>query len=395
MSLALLAKVRHCEIGGSMSRVRLLVVCLVLSVAAAAASVGLAVAAGPSQPTSRSASRVKSKARRSSSAPRRRTHRAGRSGKSHHKSQSSRHGRHRSRRVGKRGRVAVGGAAASSLAHPLAVEGVQPLIGDEGLLNEKKAELLTPESVNQRAGSVNAYEGLSSSEALSLSNRAFPSVSGEVDGGPPSLPEGQRVVGFPTDFAMSVEGSNGGREVREGLEPVALEKTAGQRTPIELGLAESNGAFQPKSPLVPVGIPGRLGEGVTLPAAGVTVTPVDERGDALPGTGLLDGVSVFYGTSESAQAGVFDLDTIVKPSTFGLTIDQSLRSQRSPSKLFFKLGLPEGASLVQEDPGFGPVRVLVDGRPVVVIFTPSAEDAQGTKCARQHECRWRHARFDC
>ncbi|MFZ1155339.1 MAG: hypothetical protein WAN93_10590, partial [Solirubrobacteraceae bacterium] len=219
------------------------------------------------------------------------------------------------------------------------------MIRDEGVLNEKKAELASPESVNQRAGSVSAYEGISPPEALSLSNKTFPSVSGEADGGLPSLPEGQRVVGFPSDFAISVEGSGGSREVREGVEPVALEKTPGQRTPIDLGLSEVSGSFQSKSPLAPVGIPQQLVEGVALPAAKVTVTPVDEHGSPLPSNGVLDGASVFYGGTENAQASVMDLDTIVKPSTFGLTLDQSLRSQRSPSRLFFKMGLPEGAIL--------------------------------------------------
>jgi RHS repeat-associated protein len=278
--------------------------------------------------------------------------------------------------------VGVAGSAAAAvgplMGSPLAVEDVQPLIGDEGVLNEKKAALMTPEAVNQRTSSASAYEGLSPSEALSLSNKTFPSVSGKADGGPPSLPEGQRVVGFPSDFAMSVEGTGGSREVREGVEPIAFERTSGQRTPIDLGLSEVNGPFQPKGPLAPVSIPKHLAEGVALPAAKVTVAPVDEHGNALPGDGVLDGVSVFYGATESAQASVMDLDTIVKPSTFGLTIDQSLRSQRSPSKLFFKVGLPEGATLAQEDPGSGPVRVVVDGRPMVVIFTPSAEDAQGS-----------------
>lgn len=186
-----------------MSRVRLLVVCLLLSVAVAAAGVGLAGAAGSSRSTSRAASRVQSKVHRSP-VPHRHTRRAGRSGKARHKSQGPRHDRHRSSGAGKHGRVAVAGGVTSFLAHPLAVEGVQPLIGDEGMSNERKAELSTPESVNQRTGSANAYEGISPSEALSLSNKTFPSLSSEADGGPPSLPEGQRVAGFPSDFAMSV-----------------------------------------------------------------------------------------------------------------------------------------------------------------------------------------------
>ena len=67
----------------------------------------------------------------------------------------------------------------------------------------------------------------------------------------------------------------------------------------------------------------------------------------------------------------------MKPSTFGLTIDQSLRSQRSPFKLFLRW-VCQGATLMQEDPGSGPVRVLADGRPIFGFYLrPLAEDAQG------------------
>src|SRR6202167_1249289 len=197
MGPALLVRIRDCEIGGSMGRVKLLGVCLILSALGVTVNVGVAVAASTS----------------------------------------------------------------SLVGPPLAIEGVQPLIGGEGVSNERKAELSTPECVDQRTGSADAYEGLSPSEALSLSNKAFPSLSGKADGGPPGLPEGQRVVGFPSDFAMSVEGNGGSREVREGTEPVALEGTSGQRTPIDLSLVETNGIFQPKNALAPVSIPKRLSEG--------------------------------------------------------------------------------------------------------------------------------------
>ena len=47
-------------------------------------------------------------------------------------------------------------------------------------------------------------QGLSPSEALSLSNNTFPSLSGELEA-VPRASRGQRIVGFPSDFAMSVE----------------------------------------------------------------------------------------------------------------------------------------------------------------------------------------------
>ena len=118
-----------------MRRVRSLVVCLVLSFALVVVSVGLAFAAGSSRPTTRT-SRTNSKIHRSSPS-RRRTHRLVRSKGSHHASRRPRHGRH-VRPSGKRGRVALATSPNSLMASPLAVPGVQPLIGDEGEVNERK-----------------------------------------------------------------------------------------------------------------------------------------------------------------------------------------------------------------------------------------------------------------
>jgi hypothetical protein len=87
---------------------------------------------------------------------------------------------------------------------------------------------------------------------------------------------------------------------------------------------------------------------------------------------------VFYGDSENVNAGIVDLDTIVKPSTFGLMMETSLRSQRSPSRLFFKVGLPEGASLTQDTAVSGSVSVVDAGRILAVIYAPIAHDAEGT-----------------
>lgn len=191
------------------------------------------------------------------------------------------------------------------------------------------------------------------------------------------LPEGKQIVGFPTDYAMSVTGS-GGREVREGLEPFAVEVTPGKPVPIDLGLTEVGGSFGPRTGLAPVRIPKRLSEGAALSEAGVSLTPVTEDGVALSGEGVLEGASVFYGDSEDTTAGVIDVDTLIKPVTFGLMMETLLRSQRSPSRLLFKVGLPAQASVEQGSAGSGPVRVVEGGRTMAVILAPSAHDAEGT-----------------
>ena len=242
----------------------------------------------------------------------------------------------------------------------------------------EEARRSNPEVARAREESESTYAGLGGKAAESLVNGSDPNLVDEPAGGPPTLPEGNQILGFPTDFAMSVAGSGGSREVREGLEPVAFEATPGERTAIDLGLSEVNGAYQPKAGLAPVRIAKRLNEGAALSEAGVSLTPVDEQGVALAGEGVLDGASVFYGDTEDASAGIMDVDTLVKPSTFGLMMETILRSQRSPSRLFFKVGLPEEATLEQESAGSGPVHVVDNGRTLAVIFAPSARDAEGT-----------------
>ncbi len=261
----------------------------------------------------------------------------------------------------------------------MVVPQVDQLFGGEPSSEVEEARRASPEAAGVREESEASYVGLGPEAAESVDNQADPGLVEQPSGGPPAtLPEGDRIVSFPTDYAMSVAGAESSREVREGLEPVAFEMVPGKRTPLDLGLSELGGAFQPKVGLAPVRIPKRLSEGAALSEAGVSLTPVDEHGVALGGEGVIDGASVFYGDSEDANAGLLDVDTLVKPSTFGLMMDTSLRSQRSPSKLFFKVGLPKEATLEQEAAGSGPVRVVEGDRKLAVIFAPSARDAEGT-----------------
>jgi RHS repeat-associated protein len=270
-----------------------------------------------------------------------------------------------------------GGSGASPLQGSLVVSG--GLEEGQQVQAAEQAMLTSPEAVARREESESKYENLGSEVAEGVINGVDPVLVDQPEGGPPRLPEGERVLGFPTDYAMSVVGSDGSREVREELEPVALEATPGQRVPIDLGLSEVGGSFQPRTGLAPVRIPKRLSDGAALSEAGVSLTPVDERGGTLAGEGVLDGASVFYGDSEAATAGVVDVDTLVKPSTFGLMMETSLRSQRSPSNLFFRVGLVEGGTLEQESPGSGTVRVVQGGKQLAVIFAPAAHDAEGTR----------------
>ena len=67
----------------------------------------------------------------------------------------------------------------------------------------------------------------------------------------------------------------------------------------------------------------------------------------------------------------------LKPDTFGFSAEMFLRSERSPEVLYFRVGLPQGASLVQANAGSGVVEVVDAGATVAYVLPPHATDAAG------------------
>ncbi len=190
--------------------------------------------------------------------------------------------------------------------------------------------------------------------------------------------EGEQISSYLNDNTAQLA-TAGGHALIESVGPMAMEVSGGNRVPIDLGLSESDGAFVPRTDPAPVRIGQRLSEGVSLSDSGVSLTPVDEHGVALEGSpGSVSGASVFYGDTEDAQAGVQDLSTFVKPTTSGFELYSNLLSERSPERLFFRVGLPAGASLVEARDGSGRVEVVREGEALATIARPFAVDAEGT-----------------
>ncbi len=262
-------------------------------------------------------------------------------------------------------------------ASPLTIAGSRMLLGEEQTRAAEQARLDNPANVAAREQSGSAYEGLSPEGAQTVVHEAFAGLIDEPAGGPPSLADGQKAVGFPSDYAMAVETSGGKHVLVESLEPLALETAPGKRVPLNLSLHEVEGGFQAASGIAPVRLPQYASEGAKLLDSGVSLSPVSEAGSALGGgKGVIDGASVFYGDTEDAQADVYDLSMLAKPTVDGFELFSTLLSQRSPEHLFFKVGMPSGATLTQE--GSGTVRVLEEGRAIASIPRPLARDAEGT-----------------
>ncbi|MGC2374375.1 MAG: RHS repeat-associated core domain-containing protein [Solirubrobacteraceae bacterium] len=263
---------------------------------------------------------------------------------------------------------------------PLVIPGSEMLVG----VTPAEAENLlrnSPEAVAARQTSSTAYEGMSSENSEKLAGETFPALINEPAGGTPPLPKGATISSYATPSAATLELPNGTHGALASVEPIADETHEGQYVPIDLSLTEAGGGFEPKTPDTgaQVLLPKHLSEGASLSALGIGMVPVGQSGSALTAEGSIDGVSVFYGDSESSQAGVLDTDTVLKPDTYGFSTETILRSERSPQKLYFKVTLPEGATLAQGSSGA--VQVVAAGKVIAAVLVPNAHDAEGTSVA--------------
>ncbi len=268
------------------------------------------------------------------------------------------------------GVLALGGSGSGSFESPLVIPEVQPLVGGQGVAEAEEARRDSSAAVIAREESRTRFAGLGAAEAAKVAAETFPALVDTQAGGLPRLPARQAVTGYLTNYAAEVALAGGKRGVLESLTPIAV-KTSQGRAPVDLGLSDAEGAIESKRPVVKVRIPMHLREGVRFSALGVSLTPVDAQGVALDGSeGVVDGATVLYANTET------DADTVVKPTAFGFAVDAVLRSVASPRRLYYRVGMPRGARLVQERHG-GSVRVVLGGSTIAVILAPGARDATG------------------
>lgn len=269
----------------------------------------------------------------------------------------------------------AGGEATASpplLSNPLVTVG-SPAQAEETLAAEA-ATLANPARVAERRASRTRFKRMDTTAAAHLAADAFPALVKDTAGGPPQLRQGESVVGFFSDNAEQVKLPGGRHGVIESSVPIAFETATGKHTAINLGLTDTVTGFEPNTPLVRVHIPKDLAGGVSLPGAGVSLTPVDAHGTSLHGSqGSHDGASVFYANTQT------DADTLIKPTTLGFEEDTFLRSAGSPRRLSFRIGMPAGARLARASHGARSVQVISRAGAVIAsILVPSASDASDT-----------------
>jgi streptogramin lyase len=259
----------------------------------------------------------------------------------------------------------------SPLERTLVVPEVQPLTGGQGVSAAEEARRNSPEAVAAREASRTAFAGLDDAQASKVDSEAFPGLLDDPAGGPPQLPSGESIGAYLSGNAAEVSMPGGDGGIVESMVPFAHETGSGHFAPLDLAPDPTGEGWEPTSPLVGVRIAKRVTGGVALPAAGVSLTPVDTQGTPLAG-----------GEGAAGAAGVLfantltDADTLVKASTFGFALETILRSVASPQQLYFRVGMPQGASLVQSEAN-GPVRVVKEGVTLAEILPVSAHDATG------------------
>jgi streptogramin lyase len=261
--------------------------------------------------------------------------------------------------------------ANQQLGASLVLPSVDQLVGGEQAQLVRTARRSAPAAVARRAASRSAFESLSSRAALAESARAFPALA-HSGGGVPQLAAGERIVRYPTTHAAQVS-LPGGVGVIEAIEPIASTTAHGAHVPFDLALAREGHGYAPVRSPVELSVPSALSLGVELPQVGVSLVPIDRRGVALAASaGQPDGAAVLW----NAGAGVHDLATLAKASPRGFDLSTLLFSQRSPSRLYFRVGMPAGARLEQKPDG---AVWIVKGRQTIAVVSPvSAEDAEGT-----------------
>ena len=268
----------------------------------------------------------------------------------------------------------AGYATGSPLSGPLVAPAVDGLLRGEGARAARLARRANPLAVARRSASRVQFEGMSPNRAAAATEAAFPALA-QPAAGTPVLPRGQRILRYATNHAAEVSLAGGGKGLVESMTPIAT--TVGHRhVPLDLRLTETGDGFAPLRSDIELHAPKQLeAGGIALSSAGVSLTPVDVHGAPLTGSpGRLDGAAVLWRHAD--RTGALDLASIAKATTTGVDLSTLLLSQRSPGKLYFRLGTRAGGRLAQTRTGS--IQIFKGKALIATVAPVSAEDAEGT-----------------
>jgi hypothetical protein len=158
-----------------------------------------------------------------------------------------------------------------------------------------------------------------------------------------------------------------GPALLESTVPLRTEDQSGDEATVDLGLEHTEGEVQPATPLVKVGIPSELGDGVELPESEVGITLAGAPQERAP--------SIVNQTVAVYPEVASDTSFAVAPGPKGVETFTLLQSADAPKSSTYQLSLPEGANLKATDDGGA--EVSAGDEPLLRIFPPTALDAEG------------------
>jgi hypothetical protein len=163
------------------------------------------------------------------------------------------------------------------------------------------------------------------------------------------------------------DGDYDGPALIESTVPLRTEDQSGEEATVDLGLEHAQGEIQPAAPLVEVGIPSDLGEGIDLPESEVGIELVGAPEGRAPS--IVDETVAVY--PEVAE----DTSFAVAPSPSGVETFTLLQSPDAPNSATYQLSLPEGADLSASPDGGAEVSSGDDT--ILRVRPPAALDATG------------------
>ena len=152
---------------------------------------------------------------------------------------------------------------------------------------------------------------------------------------PESVAELAEVEGSETEEAQQAAAA--GPALIESMTPLRTEDEEGTLRPVDLSLEHAEGELQPQNPIVPVGIPSELGEGVQLGEGDEGKIGISFPG-AAPGREptTVEGDSAFYANVSE------DTDLLVAPVPSGIETMTQIRSAEAPRTQLMTLSMPDG-----------------------------------------------------
>jgi hypothetical protein len=272
--------------------------------------------------------------------------------------------------------LAVSICAAAAVADGLQAE--SPFIDETATLHaiESGPTIEAPDTTNPTAALAMPHSDLERDEAVELLDAVF---QPQLQGSTTPIDETEVVKFLSSNVAVVREdrsaGSSSGNVLLDSTLPLRSTVGTGDSEVIDLGLEATEGRLEPANPLVEVGIPDHLGEGIELPEANVQIELTGAPGDRAPTT-TDESVAVYPNVAENTDFAVTPVPTGVETLT-------QLRAPDAPRSETFSVSLPPGSVLEPTDDGGAVVRSGEEAS--VGILPPTGIDAQGNPVAVQLE----------